>query len=66
MNLKSNLTEFLQYLLKIHFQMMKKQGSGIAAILDESPKGSKKGFGVKSVDVSNNGKNLNLTFLFNL
>ena len=47
--------------------MMKKQGSGIAAILDESPKGSKKGFGVKSVDVSNNGKNLNLiSFIFYL
>ena len=39
--------------------MMKKQGSGIAAILDESPKGSKKGFGVRSVNPSNNGEDLN-------
>ena len=35
---------------------MRKQGSGIAALLDQSPKGSKKGFGSKSLEIVNDGK----------
>ena len=31
---------------------MRKQGSGIAALLDESPKGRNKGFGKKSMDAN--------------
>ena len=43
---------------------MRKQGSGIAALLDESPKGRNKGFGKKSMDANESEIFILLLFLF--
>ena len=49
----------LQAEAKAALEEMKKQGSGIAALLDE-PKKSKKGFGAKSSDDNKKGKKLTI------